>query len=201
MNFFKNLLLSCTLVTLVACSLDVDDYSDYCPVATKLIPLEISVVFKCAPDEECFKYPARVEFGRVSRPLGIDCWGGVYSYTFVSGDIREEATNSYVHPIYELRPDSSNRIEFSMIDRYGAEKKYDIKLTDYIPKYKVVGDTLEIDARNGVYYYYKGRKEWGVDSLLKLEINENILPFFDFVYAERMANEDSLTFTGTVYWR
>ena len=88
-----------------------------------------------------------------------------------------------------------------MIDRYGAEKKYDIKLTDYIPKYKVVGDTLEIDARNGVYYYYKGRKEWGVDSLLKLEINENILPFFDFVYAERMANEDSLTFTGTVYWR
>ena len=88
-----------------------------------------------------------------------------------------------------------------MIDRYGAEKKYDIKLTDYIPKYKVVGDTLEIDARNGVYYYYKGHKEWGVDSLLKLEINENILPFFDFVYAERMANEDSLTFTGTVYWR
>ncbi|WP_163438377.1 hypothetical protein [Fibrobacter succinogenes] len=189
------------LAVLVGCSLKQEDYSDYCPIAVKLIPLEMEISYKCAPNKKCNQYPARLEIGRVSRYLDIDCWGGIYKYTFVSGDIQEEATNDYRHPYYELQPDSSNTIHFALIDAYGDQKKYDIKLTDYIPKYSVTGDTLEIDATEGIKYYYKSHSEWGFDPSLKLEISDDIMPFFEFFHAERMANDDSLMFSGTVYWR
>ena len=201
MKFLMKTFELCVLVGLAACSLDLEDNSDYCPVATKLIPLQMKVDFKCAPKKECFQYPVQLELGYVSRYLDIDCWGGIYKYTFVSGNIREEATNDYYLPHYELHPDSNNRIEFALIDKYGDEKRYNLKLTDYIPDYKIVGDTLEIDAREGVRYYYKGRKEYGNDSLLKITINDDIMPFFEFTHAERMVNDDSLVFSGTIYWK
>ena len=186
---------------LVGCSLEQEDYSDYCPIAVKLIPLEMKISYKCAPDKKCYQYPARLEIGHVSQYLDIDCWGGIYKYTFVSGDIEEEVTNDYRNPYYELQPDSSNTIHFALIDKYGNQKKYDIKLTDYIPEYSVVGDTLTIDARNGIRYHYRSHQEYSTQSELKIEITDDMLPFFDFYYSVRMENQDSLMFTGTVYWR
>lgn len=206
----KLLLCSSILFLLYACSGngdDGDDYSDYCPRAVKHIPLTYHVSFKCFAGKNCNETDALLEFGRVSRRLDVGCFGGVYEYDFVSGDVHEEITNDLAYPKFELKPDSETHIQFSLIDIYKDEKRYDLNLWDYVPKFQVVGDSLEIQIPTEGYvsvHYLSGVRyctylENG--EFVRLDVVDSLLPFFVFFDSVRTQYDDLIKFDGIIYWK